>query len=334
MAKTPEQYEQEMMDKYNKSLQNTTDGPKISSIVCPKHFANTCNLCELTYEYFRARLGKEHVLRQKALDLNRKLRYFSSIVLPSDPTTPIIFEYGEFIFKILFGHATDPNSEYKGYTHPTMGRNFYIKKTIPPGANKRQTTYQVEMRVQQTPLLDMSIVQRLPDLETTLELVESGKIKILHQSELPDGRTEMRMLPSWLGPTYTRFYVEIPYHYINKDEFEAIQSGKVNPYESAKLSPSPPPVKKDAVILDQVPTGGTGGWGDWNSQSKPPLQNPVLQEKKQKPFCFGSYDANSPLCNVRCAETHKAVDECKVESTSGQLDQNKALREKAAKLFR
>jgi len=346
--KTAEEHEREMVEKYRKSMQGDAGGSKISSIVCPHFYQKNCPVCDLTYAYYQARLGKEHYLRQKAHDLNRKMRYYSNVIFPANPSEVVLFEYGDVIFKMLFGFFNDPKSEYKGYTDPYQGRNCVIKKTV-PGGNKRLTDYFIEMKVQQTQLPDMGVVQRLHNLSNVVELVETGKVKPYYQSQLPEDRTEIRILPSWFGPKFTVFYAEIPYHYITKEEFDAICTGKVNPFADVGIKS---PVTREAIIVQKsdAPPTDENPWAGVFTKETPdsvtmstkgqsaPVQQPEPQQESAKPdpICFGSYDANSPLCTVRCV-TLGFINRCKrttAMATQPTENDQKALRETAARLYK
>lgn len=342
--KTAEELERGMMEKYQKSLEGAMNKPKISSIVCPQHYEKDCPVCNLTYAYYKARLGKEHFLRQKAHDLNRKIRYYSNVIFPSNPSEVVLFEYGDMIWKMLFGFFNDPGSEYKGFTDRYTGRNCVIKKTIPKG-NIRQTDYFLEMKVQQTQLPDMGVLQRLYPLNKVLELLESQKVKPFYQSQLAEGRTEMRVLPSWLGEKFTIFYMEIPYHYINKEEFEAICSSKVSPFSEvgivlAKAQPQEIIIQPESKLENQNP------WADI-LPTEPPLPPSMTatqvttkmeapQPKVDDPICMGTYDTSSPLCTMRCAQLG-FMEKCKREkamSSQPKEQDQKSIRETAARLYK
>jgi len=340
---TPEERQQEMIDRYNRSLKNTTDGPKMSAIVCPKHYGKDklCMLCDLTFAYFRAKLGKEHFLRPKALGLNRKISYYSNVIFPQNPSDVVVFQYGEELFKLLFGYAMDKASEYVGYMHPKTGRNFVIKKDI-PGGNKRQTQYTIEMRSAISQIPDPSVIGRMYNLDNVRELEEQGKIKIVSQRDLAEGRTEVRMLPSWLGPKFDYvFYANVPFHYINKDEFDAIQAGKINPYAEAGIALASSKPEQPAPIIIQPPPierNENSQWGEWDAPATAdprPLPSGITTggEGGPKPPCFGTYDATSPLCNQGCAPKGIDVQGCMMASKAPQ-DQNAELRRVASKLYK
>jgi hypothetical protein len=330
MPMTPEQHEQEMINRYNRSITGATDGPKISAIVCPKYYDKGCTLCELTYAYFKAQLGKEHFLRERARSLNRRLNYYSNVIFPSNPSEVVIFQYGDELHKILFGYATDKMSEYVGYDHPKTGRNFFVKKEI-PGGNKRQTKYSIEMRLNATPIPDPSVLQgKLHDLDHVLELIEQKQVKLITQRDLVEERTEMRMLPSWLGPGFRKFYVEVPVHYVNRDEFNAIQDGKVNPFAEAgiKLASKKP----ETIIMSNIPAPAPTSWGAWEAPA-PVNQTPPLAQDTPKHPCFGTYDPNSPLCNDRCMKAGQA-EACKAATQQPKADQSEELRRIASRLYK
>jgi hypothetical protein len=201
------------------------------------------------------------------------------------------------------------------------------------------------MRVQQTKLADMGVIQRLHPLDKVLELIESQKIKPFYQSQLAEGRTEMRVLPSWLGPKFTVFYTEVPYHYINKEEFEAICAGKVNPFGEVGIVLNKP--KPTEIILqpESKPEEIKNPWADILPTELPPFDMTATQmaakmeapqPKVDDPICMGTYDASSPLCTMRCAQLG-FMDKCKREKAMSSQPTEKdqqSIRETAARLYK
>lgn len=335
--KTPEQHEQEMLDRYQRSIQGTTEGPKASMLICPQYYNKPCALCDLTYQFFKTFRDKNHPRRDQARNLNRKFQYYMNVVLPPNPSEVVLFNCGKALFDILWGYFIDEKSEYKGYTDPTTGRNLFIIKAV-PGGNTRQTKYGIEMRIQPTPLPDPGVLSGLYNLDKVVEVLELQQAKILYQTQLSEGRTEIRILPSWLGPKYRKFYEEVPVHFMNRDEFNAIQAGKVSPF--ADLGIGPAVIEQPAITIQPEPTTTD----PWKGVFNPPKPDPVPQETKVglstlagKPPCFGTYETSSPLCTQRCSNIgwmKECARETALKVAESQGDQDEILRRTAAKLYR
>lgn len=345
--KTAEQHEQEMQNKYKKGA-DSGGGAKITSIVCPHYYDQPCKVCDLTYGYYQLRLGKEHYLRQKAHDLNRKIRYYSNVLFPANPSEVVLFEYGDVIHRMLYSFFSDDDSEYKGFTDPVNGRNCVIKKTV-PGGNKRLTDYFVEMKAQISQIPNPAVLSSLHNLDKVVELIETGKVKPYYQSQLTDGRTELRILPSWLGPKFKVFYVEVPYHYITKEEFDSITNGKTNPFADVGVgtkvqrqpdpiivTPSNPGNPWEGIFSEAPKHNPNAPTPSYDMQEPMAASQTTVPQDVEDPICIGSFDVNSPLCTSRCA-TLGFLDKCKrttaMKSVPSEADQ-KAIRETAARLYK
>jgi hypothetical protein len=195
------------------------------------------------------------------------------------------------------GFAMDPNSEYKGFLDPQTGRNVFIIKHS--HIDKKKTTYDVEPRIQTSPLLDMSVLSKMYQLDKVLELIATKTVTPFYQSKLQNERTEVRFLPSWFGPRYSIFYMEVQYHYgFTADEFEAIQRGELNPfigedgstfYMDPALTPKPEEMPKQRTIAQgqfvppstfQVPQKAQSpweqsGWEQFGGFSAVPGSHPI-----------------------------------------------------------
>lgn len=338
MTKTPDQHEREMLERFKKSQQGS-GMVKVKPLICPEHYGNQCKLCEATHTVFK-NTKKGNPIRDKASKMNRKTSYYSNIILPSiNPSEVKIFEYGYKIWEQLMGLAVDPKSEYVDMMSHQRGRNVFINKHIPP--IKEQTSYKVEPRVAQTPLPDMSVVQRMYNLDDILALKENATEAFIFQTALTEGRTEVRFLPSWLGPKNTVFYVEVPYHYMPQDEFDAIQRGEVNPFPELLI-----PGKEEVIILQPQGAPPTT-WAEYVAPTEKgtavlPEKNPVVERKlveesppTAEPGCIGTFVASSPLCTDRCAKLG-FMERCKEKSVplSSEEDKMKALRETARRLYK
>ena len=307
-----------------------------------------------------AKPSKATLMYEKARNLNRKLRYFSNVLFATNPSEVILFEYGSVILEQLTGSYA--SGEYAGFTDPYAGRNCFIKKTI-PGGNKRQSSYRIEFRIQATKLPDLEVLQKMYNLDQVVELVEMGRAKPYYQSQLPDGATEIRVLPSWLGPKNSVFYVEVPVHYIGKDEFEAIQAGRVNPYLEAGitsvvrpdiiLQPTPAawgPTTQPGIVIPVVQTSEPVTWGPPPVQQtpEPAVWGPApVQQTAQltstpedvmgaRPVCYGTFATDSPLCTQRCAVLGWK-DRCQKDSppqAKTGLSNEQELRATAARLYK
>jgi len=322
MADYAKEFENQMFGSFQKGQQRG-DGqiivPKI--VVCPAVFKKPCRLCELCRQTFKSAKGTP--LEEKASNYYRKFRYYSNILFPAiNPSEVVVFEYGKKILEKLMGYHMDPNSEYKGFLDPRTGRNLVLIRRVNT-TDKKKTSYDVEPRIQATPLLDMSVLTKLAlpqyQLHQILESIESKLVTPFYQSKLEQERTEVRFLPSWFGPQYSIFYTEVMYHYgFTKDEFEAIQRGEFNPFlEDSKSEPKHETVWSPVGLEPSLPTkpaqsGGGQGWGTVIQPDPPtklvlPAQGTATVTTPKSdgvfPNCYGKeFDSEDPECVTDCAK--------------------------------
>ena len=310
------------MDVYDKIMQEEylkgqkTAGAKNAPQICPEMKGEKCKLCELCHEVFKTEKRKDSPLREKAGNYNQKKKYYSNIVFPAlNPGEIRLFEYGEKIFRKLLNAQMDALSEYKGFFDYQTGRNLYIIKT--PAPVKKNTNYDVEFRIQSTPIPEatLALIQqdKLYKLDRIPELIAQG-VTPLKQGDLTEGRNEVRILPSWLGPKSSMFFYVMKYHFINKEEFDAIQAGRVNPFKDEIILPHPTTLGYNNPGLGHIDVGTpNNGWGE----VKPASTNPL---------CYGSYEDGSPLCTGKCNPAIVAA--CKPDTLAKQQ-----AREVASRLY-
>ena len=313
-----EDFEKQMYEDYLNTFKTSQEESK-KPIICPETFkGKVCKLCELCKQILFNKNLKTPQLTEAAGNLNRKFKYYSSIIFPTvNPAEIYVFEYGMEIHKKLMAMHMDPESEYKGFYHPTTGRNLQIIKT--PDPNPKKTSYDVEPRSMATPLVDMSVLTRLPKLDQILELLKTNSVKIISQSKFSPARTEVRFLPSWFGPGFEIFWSMIKYHYqVSQDVFDAIQRGEVDPFaefRDPKISPLTSPVQREPIrpitIPFTEPPKPKTGWEDFLSQAKPaPITTNtevasaegVEEDDDTYPECHGKFDSANPECIGPCKE--------------------------------
>ena len=316
-----EDFERQMYEDYLSTFKTSQEESK-KPIICPETFkGKACKLCELCKQILFNKNLKTPQLTEAAGNLNRKFKYYSSIIFPTvNPAEIYVFEYGMEIHKKLMAMHMDPESEYKGFYHPTTGRNLQIIKT--PDPNPKKTSYDVEPRSMATPLVDMSVLTRLPKLDQILELLKTNSVKIISQSKFSPARTEVRFLPSWFGPGFEIFWSMIKYHYqVSQDTFDAIQRGEIDPFaefRDPKISPLTSPTQFVKPI-NMPPTAATptqkSGWEDFLSQSTQVKPSPLTvladsaligsvaeEDDDTYPECHGKFDSTNPECIGPCKE--------------------------------
>ena len=321
-------YEEEMKTLYLKSIGEGKD--LFKGIVCPRTLGEPCKLCELCKEIlFNRSIPKGDPLRVRASSLNAKFRYYSNVIFLANPREVVIFEYGEKIFRQLIAGQMNPVSEWKDFMHPVSGRNLFITKI--QGATREQVDYYVEPRLQATKLPDPSVLEALGkdkhNLSNIIQLLSNDTVKPIYQSKL-DKKTEVRLLPSWLGPEkYVKFYEKVDYHFnISKEEFEATQKGLLNPVKGLTLQK---PAVEKITAGNPVPKdiGSLSSWGivseatsmkEEDDQELELEQMGVLTsqiglpEELPPPACHGEYDETNDECKIECAKDGWA-DTCKLK---------------------
>lgn len=319
-----EDYQKQMYEDYL-NIFKTSQEESRKPIICPETFkSQICKLCEFCKQVLFNKALKNSPIAEAAGNLNRKFKYYSSIIFPLvNPAEIYVFEYGMEIYKKLMAMHMDPESEYKGFYDPRTGRNLHIIKT--PDPNPKKTSYDVEPRSMATPLVDMSVLSRLPKLDQILELLKTSSIKTLPQSKLSAGRTEVRFLPSWFGPGFEIFWSMIKYHYqVSQDVFDAIQRGEIDPFaefREPKVSPLTSPTQREPIkptaatvrpitIPTEAPPKPKTGWEDFLLQTKPevPTKTEVVSTETEVepddtyPECHGKFDSTNPECTGPCME--------------------------------
>jgi len=315
----PDTYNLEMKKLYDDLMKsNSSEGqqPRLP-IICPGTYEKPCRLCDLCKTILFKRDNEGTPIRQKATDLNRKKSYYSNVIFPTNPSEIVVFQYGDTIWKDLMLFLMSPTSEIQDFLDPRKGRNIVITKTI-DGGNKRRTKYSTKPRINPSPLLDMSVLSRLKEeqyqLHNIIELIKLSKVKPFYQSILQERETELRFLPSWLGPGISKFFQLVMYHYsISEEEFDLVQRGEYDPfsgteqkkevdYTAPKLIPSP--AKKEA----EKPPQTKSMWGEYLEEASPPrsVAKEIEEPKKETevenyPPCFGKqYSPTDEECNGDC----------------------------------
>lgn len=321
--KSAADYEREMLELYNKSVNKSTPS---FGVLCPSTHGKACRLDDLCKEILWDKsIPKDAPIRQKASDLNRKERYYSNVIFMSNPTEVVVLEYGVKLFNQLIALQMDALSEFKYFFDAKKGRNLFIKKT--QGAQKRDVDYKVTPRVAISALPDPSVLKKLNDLSNIHALVKAGKVKPVYQSKL-EKDTEIRILPSWLGLEYTKFFEKLFYHYnISEDDFNLCQSGKTNPIKNPYALGE---VKTGVELPSQTPMEQADvieGYAEELSDAAIDKMVEAVEEADQMtegteecPICFGMYDTN----NIKCLQ-------CSYEAACDEEHKNKIRKREAAR---
>jgi hypothetical protein len=308
--KTAADYERQMLELYSRSTDNKNQS--FEGQVCPSTDGHPCRLDDLCKEVlWDKNIPDNDPLRRRASDLNRKERYYSNVYFVANPSEVILLEYGVKLFNQLIAFQMDPMSEVKYFFDAKKGRNLLVSKT--QGATKRDVEYKVTPRINVTAIA-VTPLTKLYDLSNIVALIKSGSVKPLYQSKL-DKSTEIRVLPSWLGPQSSIFFSMVKYHYnISAEDFQLCQDGKINPvsnpygntqapYEIQKnvnpAGPQPPehpypqvdPSVTIAAEIEQLEK-----------------ESGLVVEVTENPICFALYDAE----NVKCLDCI-SQDECENE---------------------
>lgn len=314
-----ENYNAEMQKLYNELIKAKSDDDKTSKlpIICPATFLNPCRLCDLAKNILFKKGNEGTPIRTKATDLNRKKSYYSNVILPTNPSEIVVFQYGDTIWRELLLFQMSPTSEIKDFLDPKSGRNIIITKTM--GATKRQTKYSVKPRISPTPLLDMTVLRRLSEdqyqLHNIIDLLKNGVVKPFYQSQLQERENELRFLPSWLGPGVTKFFQMVLYHYgITEDEFELVQKGEYNPFAGESDTPEEATKGTNKVVIPYVgPLPGAvkeakSPWDEYAAPDATPISTLIpkkVEEKKEEayPPCFGKkFSETDTECVEDCAK--------------------------------
>lgn len=332
-----EQYEQKMREMYQRSQ---GDGEKRDNygIVCPTYYGKKCKVCDYCKEILFDKAKYDGTpLQQAARDKNIKHHFYSNIVFTADTNEIVVLDYGLVVHDKLLGYQMDPMSQFKFFFDHETGRNLYIVKT--PGATPRQTKYDVEPIIKSTPFPNMRLLAKLESpehqLHNIVDNIKSEKVKVVRQNKLPMQRTEVRFLPSWLGPDSFVFSHHVMYHFgLSEDEFNAVQEGKLDPFADVRkdlgyIDPSvPEKAAKEELktpMIAELHAGGEeakykprstptekSGWGAFGDL-KPDFQGGIEAVKRQqerktaqpepgRPKCFGTFDANNTECTEECME--------------------------------
>jgi len=326
------------MEEHWKRINKQTGGESFAPIVCPGTWKRECKLCEAAKKilFDKKNFPEGHATRTRARELNRKNTYYSNIVLVSSPLEIIIFEYGDKIFKRLLRFQMDPEfGDYKDFMHPTNGYNMLIDKI--PAADKKQTDYAVEPRRASSALINAdALLKQLGDprynLSNIVENILKGSVKTFNQKKLPNGKTEIRILPSWLGPKYMgKFFEHVLVHYnISQEDFDRVQAGAYNPFVDE--GPSQPSLANpDKTVGDPGSYGSENAWGSTWSPAPVGVPQPLSSVPKREslavpaqggvgynipdatqdtpnltadggpPICYGDFDPENPECTGPCS---------------------------------
>jgi hypothetical protein len=315
------------MEEHWKRINKQGGDDTYHTVTCPSTWGRPCKLCDLAKAilFNKKDYPEEHPLRKKARELNRKNLYYSNIILLQSPFDIVVFEYGDKIFKRLLRFQMDPEfGDYKDFMHPVNGFNMIIDKI--PAADKRQTDYAVEPRRASSTLPNAeALLKAIQDPRFNLtEIVNNnlnGLVKPFNQKKLPNGKTEIRILPSWLGPKYMgKFFQHVLVHYnITQEDYDKVAAGALNPFTDAPAQ-AYQTVTTAAVPTTPTPTVPTEDWGiAWNVKPAPAakVEAPPTQlqgysmpkdadlpdmtsDGGSPPMCFGDYDQTDPECTGAC----------------------------------
>lgn len=333
---TERNYLKEMQEHYAQVMSaGTGEKKKVSMSFCPTTWNKPCKLCDSCKEILFHQDRQTAQKIEQAREINRKPKFYANVVLPSNPSEVLLFEYGKTIGDKLGIYEMDNNSDLKGFINPKSGRNMIIVRY--PNADKRKTRYDVEPRIIASSIADMSILDKLYNLDDVPALLTAG-IQPLYQSKLTAQRTELRWLPFWDWRNHPElasvFQVKYFIHYhTSEDELAAINRGELTPLldEASAVTPMlpraivPPSVIPptapstwipQAPVIAQAPIAkATTLWDDLQAEaSVRPVDAPTPTAKRgARPGCFGTYDDGEPVCIKRCAE-QGWLEECRIET--------------------
>jgi hypothetical protein len=322
-------YYEEMRQTYENATRETGEGKKIVFSVCPETFKRPCKLCDACKLILWHKDANTQDKIDKAGELNRKEKYYANVILASNPSEVIVFEYGPTIGNKLVSYEMGLNSDYKGFMDPDRGHNMVIVKY--PNPDPKKTRYDVEPRVNATALPDRSVLGRMVNLDNVIEQIRSGNLRTLYQSKLPAGRTEIRFLPSWLGRQFASvFQLKYKLHYhTSEDELDAIQKGQLNPLEDiiierpAEIAAGPtkttgqPNTWGNDWAITPTPTPPSISPSDWGQAPSIPSVPP----SQDRLACFGTYDETEPECTLACAKSGR------IDLPTGLLEQEACKKE-------
>lgn len=310
-------YERKLIEAYQRVLRQ---GGSPSFVICPTTYDKPCKLCSMCYEILKDRSLRGTPLAEKALSINQKHKYYSNIIFPAvNPSQVVVFEYGDKIFRKLSGFLMDPTgqAELKVFTDPIKGRNLFIKKLF--GKSKERTDYDVEPSMAASSLPDPSVLNSLYPLDQIIQLMKTGEVKVISQAKLESERTEIRVLPSWLGPKSNMFFFPVNYHYgISEEEFNAIVAGELNPFANFLEAPIGPVAKSRTYFQEESRTTES----PW-SQVIPPNPIPAPPSPKIDPIhprpleAHGSVTPATPLKSLETpSQVGPSITSPKVQSES------------------
>ena len=304
---------------------------KVSITYCPTTWNKPCKLCDICKEVLFNQDKHTPEKIEAAREINRKPKFYANVVLVTNPAEVRLFEYGKIIGDKL-GIYEMGDSDLKGFSHPTNGRNLVIVRY--PHPEKRKTRYDIEPRMAMSPLVDRSVLSKLYNLDDVPTIVKSGGVQVLYQSKLEAQRTEIRWLPSWLGPEFASvFQVKYFVHYhIGEDEFDAITRGEFNPLEDNK---EPKIVVPTPIVVPAQPTPAAPKANMWDDLRTP--VNPIptwdttsvsttpVAPAMSKPVCYGTYDEDL-ICTEKCDSKYGkgTLRACQVETEAQLLKRRQA----------
>jgi len=313
----PDNYLEEMKKFYETTLKNSNQKGDGKGILCPNQFSTQkekpCKLCEICKEILINRdTPRNDPLKEKARVVNAKKKYYSNILMLSNPSEVIVLEYGEKIFNQLIAGQMDDLSEWKNFMHPAQGRNLYITK-VKVGTEKWEVDYKVEPRMSISALPDPSVLTRLYDITNIVALIESGKVSPVYQSKFDFSKTEVRFLPSGDRTKPLLFFKQVAWHYkITKEEFEAVQKGNYNPVTGLYTSVTPETARavRNTTPISNITKPVTSEdllaeWGVDESTENTSIDLPETEDKFQveedvEPMCYGQYDKDNKTCIGTC----------------------------------
>jgi hypothetical protein len=251
--------------------------------------------------------------KEKARNVNSKRKYYSNIIILSQPSEVLVLEYGDKIFNQLIAGQMDDLSEWKNFMHPAQGRNLYITK-VKMGPEKKEVDYKVEPRMATSALPDPTVLTRLYDVNNIVALIEAGTVKPTTQSKFDFQKTEVRFLPSGDRTKPLLFFKQVYWHFnVSKEQFDAIQAGKYNPVTDVYTASAPPTTSSGTSTykppVDVKVTSAEELMKEWGlsgadvAGAGDTVESEDFEvEPEVEPICFGNYDDSNKTCLDKCSK--------------------------------
>lgn len=195
-------------------------------VTCPEQEDEPCRLCQLARAILKKQDSFSAEMVEYAYELAQKTKVYMNVILRDDPKKVVVLECGKMILNDLMDAQMgmdDP--EVKDFFALKTGRNVLVIKK----GSGRSTKYKV--RFKGPSAIGPKVMEQVYDLEN---LDRYEKVPIIRPSQFEQGSNEMRILPNWrFGEDVELFFFTVKHHMgLTEGEFNAVQSGKFNPFSN------------------------------------------------------------------------------------------------------